>query len=227
MRLPLLVATLLSTLTAAPVLAETAVPTVTPAAPVERAYKVNGFRSATFGMTKEAVMGAITRDFGIPPAKVTPGQNDVEQTTSLSVAVPTLPPGPGAAKVTYVFGATQRVLMHVAVQWVTSDKLTDAQRHAIVTAGLQLVNYFRSYSWKDGRVAVGVPAGPNSVVLFAATDASDGGVQVSAEGIQFERVQGAAVERSPPPPTGPAALTVAYTANSKSPDVYLIPEGKF
>jgi hypothetical protein len=212
---------------AVPAIAQTSPSTVAPAAPIQPAYKVNGFRSSNFGMTSDAVKAAITHDFGIPAAKIASGQNEVEKTTSLGITVPTLAPGPGAAKVTYVFGATRHTLMHVAVQWMTEAKPTDAQRREIVTAGLQLVNYFRGYSWAKGRVALGVPSGPNSVVLFAATDAEDAGVEVSAEGIQFERVQGAAVEHSPPPPTGPAALTVAYTANSKSPDVYRIPEGKF
>lgn len=230
MRSLLLLAIAMATMAATPSMAQA--PAQTPAAagssgPAQPAYKVNGFRSANFGMTKDAVAGAIMKDFGIAQAKIKAGQNDVEKTTSLSITVPTLAPGPGEAKVTYVFGATKHALMHVAINWTTDAKPTDAQRREIVTAGLQLVNYFRGYSWPNGRIAVGVPSGPNGVVLFAATDGSGSGVEVTAAGIQFERAQGSAVEPGPPPPTGPAALTVAYTANSKSPDVYRIPEGKF
>jgi hypothetical protein len=198
-----------------------------PAAPAQPAYKVTGFRSANFGMNKDAVLSAITRDFGIAPAKVTSGQNDVEKTTSVSITVPTLEPGPGSAKVTYVFGATQHTLMHVSVNWATGAKLSDADRSTIVTAGLQLVNYFRGYAWSDGRIAVGVPSGPNSVVLFAATDDNDGGVEVSASGIQYDRVGATEPAQSSPAPTGPAALSVAYTAKSKSPDIYRLPKGQF
>jgi hypothetical protein len=97
----------------------------------------------------------------------------------------------------------------------------------IVTAGLQLVNYFRGYAWSDGRIAVGVPSGPNSVVLFAATDDNDGGVEVSASGIQYDRVGATEPAQSSPAPTGPAALSVAYTAKSKSPDIYRLPKGQF
>jgi hypothetical protein len=202
--------------------------TSAPAAPTQPTYTVTGFRGANFGMTKEAVKAAAAKEFGIDPAKFTQGQNEVEKTTSLTIAVPTLAPGPGPARLTYVFGATQQTLMHVAISWVTEAKPTDAQRRGVVTAGLQLVNYFRDYAWADGRIAVGVPSGPNSIVLFSATDANDGGVQVAADGIRFDRSSsGGATEQSSPAPTGPAALTLTYTAKSKSPDIYRLPAGKF
>jgi hypothetical protein len=198
-----------------------------PAAAPRPAYKVSGFRSAKFGMTEEEVRAAIKADFSVEGDAVQEGSNEVDRTRSLTVTAPALEPGPGAATVVYIFGAASKELMHVNLVWQMPATASDDERRAVVTAGLQLANYFRGFSWAEGREAANVPLGPNSILLFAATDAAKGGVEVRGEGVRYDFVgEGGAVQKSPAPQGG-AALTVAYSRDVENPDVYRIETGKF
>lgn len=204
-------------------------PTVSAPAPARPlpAYTVKGFRSATFGMTKEQVLKAIEQDFAIKADKVTLADNDVERTSSLTVTVPHLDPAPGAATISYVLGATSKKLIHVNVVWATGAEPNDNERRSMLAAGVLLVNYFRGFSWANDRAVLGMPVGPNAIVLFAAGDTAGGGVQVQADGVQFERVGNDGKTETSPTPHGPASLRVAYAQNTTSPDIYRIEPGKF
>src|SRR5215831_212091 len=106
-------------------------------------YVIKGFRGATFGMTQAQTKAAIAADFG-PTAKITDNANIIEGTQALQVSLDHLDPGPGAALVTYIFGATSHTLTHINVVWVVPGEPTAEQRAAIVTASVQLTNYFQT-----------------------------------------------------------------------------------
>lgn len=202
-------------------------PTVPAPAPTLPAYTVKGFRSATFGMTKEQVLKAIEQDFAIKADKVTLADNDIERTQSLTVTVPRLDPAPSPAVISYVLGATTKKLIHVNVVWTTAAEPNDTERRSMLAAGVLLVNYFRGFSWANDRVVLGVPVGPNAIILFAAGDTGGGGVQVQADGVQFERIGADGKTETSPTPHGPASLRVGYAQNTAAPDIYRIEPGKF
>ena len=99
------------------------------AAPAATA-RIDGFRSAQWGMTEPQVKAAIHKDFNIPADKTKSEDNLAERTHVLSVVVPELLEGAGAARVSYIFGYTGKKLIQVNVLWgsavdqqVATDKI--------------------------------------------------------------------------------------------------------
>ena len=190
-------------------------------------YEIKGFRSAAFGMTSAQVRQAIATDFGAA-AKITDNANPAEGTTALQVTVDHLDPGPGAAQVTYIFGATSKTLAHVNVVWVLQGEPTTEQRAAIITAAIQLTNYFQTLPTPPKATAGVTPTGPNGLLMFAAVDKKGAGVEVAADGISYQA--NAAADGKPtasPAPKGPAVLRVSYIANAANPDIFRIKPGAF
>src|ERR1700676_2182131 len=66
--------------------------------------RVDGFRSAKWGMTDAQVKEAIRKDFNIAPDKMKSEENLAERTTVLSITVPELIESTGAARLSYIFG---------------------------------------------------------------------------------------------------------------------------
>src|SRR4051794_27964656 len=67
-------------------------PGQTPQNPAEEA-KIDGFRSAAFGMTEPQLRQAIRKDFPAPGEKIASEPNAAEKTSALTVQVPDLIPG--------------------------------------------------------------------------------------------------------------------------------------
>ena len=213
---------------AGPALAQAAKPAAAPAATAAApapVYTVKGFRGAVFGMDEAAIRAAAARDFGVAPEALTRQTSPVDGTTSLSLELPKLEPGPGPATVQYVLGARSGTLMHVNVVWTTAETAGAEQREQIVAAGLQLTRYYRSHSWAPRKALAEMPAGPNSVVAFAGQDTAGGIVEVRLDGVVFSRPVDGKVVKSPPP-AGPARLRIAYSKSS-NPDVATIERGAF
>jgi hypothetical protein len=187
-------------------------------------YDVKGFRGAHFGQTQEQVIGAILHDLGVKAADVQHLGDPVNGTTALAVTVPQMPPAPGPATVTYVFGKPG--LIHVNVVWLLTGEVPAVQRAELIAAGLKLSNYFRTYRWEPGKSAANIPIGPNSVSMFLGKDAQGNAVEVSADGVSFQRtVAGKAVQS--PTPSGPARLRVAYGSVGEVNAVTTIKPGQF
>lgn len=182
------------------------------ATPKPSLFQINGFRSALFGMTAEQVHAAIQRDFKPAPEAVKEFDNEVEKTRVLIVALPALEPGPGPASVSYILGASSRKLMHINVLWSSPDAPTDDERARIAAAGLQLANYFRQQAWKPKGVAIGVPSGPNGLLLFAGIDPKNAIVELRLSGVKV-------ADDASPPPSGPARLRLAYAFTIGQQDV--------
>jgi hypothetical protein len=190
-------------------------------------YVIKGFRGAAFGMTQAQTKAAIATDFG-PAAKITDNANIIEGTQALQVSLDHLDPGPGTALVTYIFGATSHTLTHINVVWVVPGEPTAEQRAAIVTAGVQLTNYFQNLP-NPLKATTGVtPTGPNGLLMFAGVDKKGAGIEVAADGISYQATKKEDnKETTSPPPKGPAVLRVSYIANAANPDVLKIKPGAF
>jgi hypothetical protein len=188
-------------------------------------YSIAGFRTATFGMSEEQVKAAIAHDFGVPADKVQSASN-VMQHTNVLVVQTALPPGPGNATVSYIFGASTHKLIHVNVAWATSATPTAAERSAIITAGAQLSDYFKAQPWeaKAGR-PVGLIGNGSGILMFDATDSKGGNVQVEVDNMPLQRTVKGKTETTDP--KGAAVLRVSYDQDAAHPDVFQIKAGSF
>jgi hypothetical protein len=184
---------------------------------------LKGFRSAAFGMSPAQVRQAAAKDFGAA-AKISEGANPAQGTQVLSVSLDHLDPGPGQVQIAYVFGATSKTLDNVAVTWATPGEATEEQRAAVAAAGEQLVSYFQAQPAPAKASQGPSPTGPNALVLYAALDKKNAGVEVLIEGIAY---QAGADKAASPPPKGPAALRILYMLNADKPDVKTIKPGSF
>jgi hypothetical protein len=194
-----------------------------PATGVRPGYAISGFRSAQFGMTEDQVKAAISHDFGIQAGKVSTETNPLERTTALIIKT-SLPPGPGQATISYIFGASTHRLMHVNVIWATNATPSAADRQSIATAGLQLATYFRTQPW-DPKTQVKAGLTQGGLLMFDAADAKGGTVQVEADGIPLSRQVNGKTESNKP--TGAAVLRVSYAQDIAHPDVFAIQPGAF
>jgi len=169
---------------------------VAPAAAQERsAYTVTGFRDVKFGMTEQQVRAAATKTFNLKPADFAAAANPLEGTTVLTSKVPSLEPGPGPARIAYIFGYTSKKLVQVNVVWgEEGGKPLDV--NAIITSGTQLSRYFNEFSWKKDARA-GIPLGDNTVVLFAGDDDQNGSVRVVVDGVKYQFVKDGTQSTSP------------------------------
>lgn len=186
---------------------------------------IKGFRSARFGMKEAQVRAAIRNDFGAN-AKLSTAANAGEGTTALTVALASLDPGPGPAQVTYIFGASSKELIHVNVAWISADKPADAERSAMVRAGVELMAYFKSQFARPKAAAAGAASGVNGVVLYAAVDDAGASVEVKLDGVALARTVDDKTVASPKP-AGPASLVISYARNALHPDIKTIRTGAF
>ena len=197
-----------------------------PDKPAKPAYEVTGFRSAKFGMTEAEVRAAIQKDFSVKPDAIRKTANAIERTAALMVTVPALDPGPGGATVVYILGYQSKKLIQVNVVWARDPKAEKADTGPYIVAGVQLVNYFNEFAWREGRVNLGIPVGPSTLLLFGAEDDKTGAVQVIADGVAIERKAEGRVEAAPQA-AGQVSLKVSYIAERANPDVFRLERGKF
>ena len=189
--------------------AEPAPPAPAPSVPALRAYRIEGFRSARFGMDLKAVRAAAAQDFNIEPAGMLVREHAQEQTVSLQAGVMRLNPGPGPAIVTYVFDARSRRLIRINVAWVTAPRPNDLQRQAMMNAGLRLQRYFHDLPNPPAEANDGGVMDSGALALYRARDAEGAEVAVTVSGVKFDRVKDGKATPSAPP-QGAAVLSVIY-----------------
>jgi hypothetical protein len=183
-----------------------------PAAPAAKPlHEISGFRSARFGMDEDQVRAAVARDFKDHAALLQTARHPDARYSLLVLPLPSLEPGPGAAGVTYIFAAKEHKLVQVNVLW-SADQPGDADRARMATAGMQLADYFRALNWRPDAATMGVPLGPNGVVLFSGIDAHKAMVEVSLTGVSVRGSDGKAT-----PADGPVKLRVAYLSSLRAP----------
>ena len=199
--------------------------TQAPAQAQPQKYEVTGFREAHFGMTEIEVRNVAAKAFGLKPADLVSGTNPVEGTTVLTAKLASLDPGPGPARIAYIFGAASKKLIQVNVVWGEDVATPPTDTNAIIAAGTRLQRYFADFGWrKDSRA--GTPVGENTVVLFAGDDEKKGSVRLIVDGVKFQLEKDGKPITSPDP-KGPPKLIINYIADRETPDVAHIEKGKF
>jgi hypothetical protein len=193
---------------------------------VEQA-RVEGFRSARWGMTEAQVKAAILKDFNIAADKVQTEENSSERTTVLSVTVNELLEGAGKARVSYILGYTSKKLIQVNVVWGTSiDPQTKPER--VVAAANQLRALFLSSGYDPATTASNVATGQGAITVFQGQDSE-----------KHTTLLRLVSSPAPPPPkqrgkndkheaAAPhVALLLSYVQDAHSPDVYRLKKGQF
>lgn len=180
--------------------------------------KVDGFRSAKFGMTEAEVKNAIAADFGIKGNAVREQPNAGERTKALLIKVPELLAGGGAAEVSYIFGYHTKKLIQVSASWskATDDKMTPEQ---LFSNSSVLSAYFMGEGFKPETVATNMPIS-GGLLMFRGSDAKDHTAMLIMQGTF---TQGDHNQRV----LTPASLLLFYIEDAKAPDVYRLPRGSF
>jgi hypothetical protein len=198
----------------APSAAHSAAPNPAPNATEEA--KVEGFRSAAFGMPEAQVRQAIRKDFPGPGEKITSEANAAEKTTVLGVLVPDLIPGTGKARISYILGYTSKKLIQVNVNWNAEPK-SPASAEGLVGAANLLRNYFLAGGYRPDSIVANRQL-PNGYVVFRGLDARARMVMLVLSGAT------GTVEHDKAPPV---ALQLSYILDPEHPDVYQVPKGTF
>ncbi len=185
-----------------------AAPLGTAPGPTEEA-KIEGFRSAVFGMTEAQVRQAIRKDFAGPSGeKITSEPHASEKTTVLTVQVPDLIPGAGRARVAYIIGYRTKKLIQVNVTWTAEAKSAGAE--GVVGAANLLRNHFLAAGYQPNSILANQQM-PHGYVVFRGLDAGGHMVMLMLAG------------KSLPPIT----LQLSYVLDPQRPDIYRVSKGQF
>ena len=195
-------------------------PFATPLEPLrsgKTAAKINGFRSAQFGMTEKEVLKSIFKDFRIPKSKIKRRIHPNEKTVSFNFQVKDLLPNSGLAKLFYVFGFKAKRLIQVNIFW---DRTVNEEPHPqrVVDTANQLRAHFLSQGFKKEGLAVNTQLPDGSVLVF--------------RGIDFRGKMVVLLLVNPPPKKGKPPnqnikLRLSYIENPDSPDIYKIKKDDF
>ena len=132
--------------------------------------RVDGFRSARFGMTEKGVLKSIFKDFKIPKSKIQRRVHPTEKTLSFKFQMNDLLPDSGKASLFYVFGFNSKRLIQVNVLWGrTTEEKPDPQR--VVDTANQLRTHFLNQGFQKKGLAVNSKLPDGSVPAFRGVDA--------------------------------------------------------
>jgi hypothetical protein len=190
-----------------------------PTAPAPDRARIDGFRSAQWGMTEAQVKQAIQKDFNLSGDKIRTEENLAEHTLVLSAAVPDLLEGAGLARVSYIFGFSTKKLIQVNVLWGTpSDPQSSPEK--VVAAANQLRQLFLDSNYDPETVTSNVRMSDGSILVFQGND-SDKHTTI------LRLASGASAPKGKPDKITEAALSLSYVMDPRNPDIYRLKKGAF
>ena len=131
--------------------------------------KIEGFRSAKFGMKMQEVREAIYQDFNLQGKKISIINHPTQHTKNLAITVNNLLPNSGDSRVVYGFGYQSKKLTHVNIlTGFPVDRNISAQQ--VVNSGNFLGKiFFKKRYQKDGFMAH-AKLNDGSVLIFRGKD---------------------------------------------------------
>jgi hypothetical protein len=209
---------LLSLIAASPLLPARAA-TNPPATPTAATFKLEGFRSAKFGMTDAQVRAAITKDFNVKPEAIKSEEHPVQKTQILSVIVPNLLVSTGKAEITYTFGYKSHTLIQIGVLW--SAKLDPTINADILLADANLLRgLFATTGYKPDTIVQDASLSDGSFLVFKGADAEGHTTQLTLSGDLKD-------EKDGKKRMTPTALLLHYIEDPKNPDTFKLQDGQF
>jgi hypothetical protein len=196
----------------------------TPAAEPGEIARIEGFRSARWGMTEAEVKAAIRKDFNIAPDKIANEQNLAEKTGVLAVTVPDLIEGAGTARVTYTFGYASKKLIQVNVLWGSSvDPQVPTDK--IVAAANQLRQLFLDTGYKPDTIVTNAKMPDGSILVFEGQDADKHATILRLAGTTVTAPPAKGAKETKP--VVATALSLSYVLDGRNPDIYRLKKGQF
>ena len=192
-----------------------------PSLPAQAAEaRIDGFRSAHFGMSEAEVRRAIEANFRLSGRAVVAAENPVQRTAVLRIRTADLIPDGGTAQIDYIFGYRSHTLMEVNILWsaATDPKNTPAR---LVTDGAALQAYFQREGFAPERTVRNAVLPDGNVMLFRATDTAGHAVVLVLSGKRDKPAKDASSRLTP------TALALAYAADPANPDVFQLKKGTF
>jgi hypothetical protein len=188
------------------------------AEPVEH-VKIEGFRSARWGMDAAQVKAAIHKDFGVPAEKVKTEENAAERTTVLTIAVNDLLEGAGPARVSYILGYKTKKLIQASIVWGTPVD-PQAQPEKIVAAANQLRQLFLDSGYQPETVVANARMADGTILVFQGQDTDK---HTTVLRLANAPAKGSKAEAA----GGSVALSLSYILDSRSPDIFRLKKGQF
>jgi hypothetical protein len=188
------------------------------AAPEGHEARVEGFRSASFGMNEQQVRAAIRKDFNIAGDKVASEEHPVERTLTLAITVNDLLPETGPARISYILGYKSRKLMQVHVLW-GGGQTPAPKPEKLQLAAATLQQYFLGEGFARDKIVANARGPDGAIVVFQGVDS-----QKRAAVLRFVGApESGAEDKAAPPP----ALMLSYLQDPQNPDVFRIAKGQF
>jgi hypothetical protein len=182
----------------------------------EHRYRCYGYGRARWGMEVAKVMELIAAEHPQAQASLRHELDRFSGEQRLELTLPALPPGPGVARLSYIFEAVSGLLCEVHLHWVNSGDPSQEQRLPLVQAATRLVGNLMSYRWSGLSTLRGAVRGPGALLLFSGRDEDGASVEISLDGVAFdvERPGAPGQPEHRPAPRGPAALRLSYRAGN-------------
>jgi len=181
----------------------------------EHRYRCRGYGGARWGMALAAVLAVIAAEH--PAARPVLARDSLSGESSLECLLPALPPGPGAARLRYVFDAACARLVEVHLHWVSGGDPPQEQRLPLVQAATRLAGELLGYRWQGLSTVRGAVRGPGALLMFSGRDEEGAAVEISLDGVAFdvERPDAPGRPEHRPAPRGPAALRLSFAAGAR------------
>jgi hypothetical protein len=186
--------------------------------------RVEGFRSARWGMTAADVKTAIRKDFNIPADKINAEANPAERTDVLTVNVPDLLEGAGTARVSYIFGFASKKLIQVNVLFGSSVDPQIAP-DKIVAAANQLRQLFLDSGYQPETIVSNAKMGDGSILVFEGQDADKHTTVLRLASNAVVPASGRGGKEQKPVLT--TTLSLSYVLDTRNPDIYRLKKGQF
>lgn len=178
--------------------------------------RVEGFRSAQFGMAEKEVLRAIFRDFTIPKSQIERRIHPTEKTVSFNFQVNNLLPKSGPANLFYIFGYKSRRLMQVNVFWGRQATNQPDPKEVVDTAN-HLRDHFLNQGFLRKGMQVNAQLPDGSVLVFRGFDEEGRAVVLH---LQNPEVKDQPSHRN-------ISLRLSYIENPDSPDIFRIKNEDF
>jgi hypothetical protein len=177
--------------------------------------KIDGFRSAAFGMNETQLRAAIRKDFNHSGDKIASEENANERTTVLSVTVDELLPDAGPARVSYILGHKSKRLIQVNIVWGAPGGQVAPEK--LVAAANNLRQYFLGAGYQPDSIVANAKADDGTIVVFKGADAQ--------KRMTLLRLISGAPSKDAE--KSPAMLSLSYVQDAQNPDIFRISKGQF
>lgn len=183
---------------------------------LQKQARIDGFRSAQFGMNERDVLKAIYKDFKINRKQVSRFTHPSEKTVSLGIDVDKLLPNSGPAKIFYILGHKSKRLIHINVIW-GRPATSKPNAENVVAVANQLRNHLAQKSYQKEGLALNAQLSEDIILVFQ-------GLDKKGRAVKLVLVN----PKGDPEKAGEnISLTLSYIEKPNKPDVFRIKDGDF